>query len=152
MPSSLLDHLQSILPLVEKIEDEIVCEKTEKLGEMVSQMFEVMQKIAKFLCEYVKRGRFSRRALFWIPQMLMITERTGAALFASKDKVGIKELDEELANVIKQFQNAVNVEALCIAKNTGKHSLSQYSVRPFLIALCRGEVSTRAAQSYQDRL
>ncbi len=152
MPSSLLDHLQSILPLVEKVADDIVCEETEILGKIMSQMFEVMQKIAKFLCEYVKRGRFSRRSLFWIPQMLMIAERAGAALFSSKDKDRIKELDEELANLIKHFQNAVGLEALLLARAAGKHSLSQYSVRPLLIALCRAEVSTRAAQSYQDRL
>ena len=108
-------------------------------------MFEVMQKIAKFLCEYVRRGRFSRRFLFRVPQLLMIAERTGAALFSSKDKDDIKEMDEELANVIKHFLNAVDVETLRQAKSTGKHSLSQYSVCPFLIALCRAEAATRAA-------
>ena len=94
-------------------------------------MFEVMQKIAKFLCEYVRRGRAGRRSLFWIPQMLMIAERAKAAIFSSKDKDSIKEMDEELANVIKEFLNAVDVEALRQAKSTGKHSLFQYSVRPF---------------------
>jgi len=152
MPSCLLDHLQRFLPLAEQVADEIVCEETEILGKMMSQMFEVMQKIAKFLCEYVKRGRFSRRSSFWMPHMLMIAERTGAALFSSKDKDRIKELDEELANVIKHFLNAVDVEALRLARTAGKHSLSQYSVRPFLMALCRAEASTRAAYTYQDRL
>ena len=145
MPSSLLDHLNRILPLAEKVADEIVCEETDMLGKIMSQMLEVMQKIAIFLCEYVKRGRFSRRSLFWIPQMLMIAERTGAALFSSKDKDRIKELDEELANVIKHFLNAVDVEALRLTRTAGKHSLSQYSVHPFLMALCRAEASTRAA-------
>ena len=125
MPSSLLDHLRRILPLAEQVADEIVCEETEILRKIMQQMFEVMQKIAKFLCEYVKRGRFSRRSLFWIPQILMITERTGSALFLSKDKDKIEELDEELANVSRQFQNAVDVEALRLAKSIGKHSLSQ---------------------------
>ncbi len=145
IPSSLLEHLQRILPLAEKVADEIVCEETDMLGKIMSQMFAVMQKIAEFLCEYVKRGRFSRRSLFWIPQMLMIAERTGAALFSSKDKDRIRELDEELANVIKHFLNAMDVEALRLARTMGKHSLSEYSVRPFLIALCRARVSTQAA-------
>ena len=145
MPSSLLGHLHRILPLAEKVADEIVCEETDVLGKIMSQMFEVMQKIAKFLCEYVKRGRFSGWSLFWIPQMLMIAERTGAALFSLKDKDRIKELDEELANVIKHFLNAVDVEALRLARIAGKHSLSECSVCPFLMALCRAEASTRAA-------
>ena len=62
MPSSLLGHVQRILPLAELVADEIVCEETELLSEVMPRMFEVMQKIAKFLCEYVRRGRFSRRS------------------------------------------------------------------------------------------
>ena len=83
--------------------------------------------------------------------MLMIAERTGAALFSSKDKESIKEMDEELANVIKHFLNAVDVETLRQSKSTGKHSLSQSSARPFLRAWCRAETATQAAQTYRDR-
>ena len=80
MPSSLLNQLQRILPLADKVADEIVCEETEILDEIMPRMFEVMQKIAKFLCNYVRRGNLSRWSLFWIPQLLMIAERTGLAL------------------------------------------------------------------------
>jgi hypothetical protein len=96
MPSNLLDRLQRILPLADKVANEIVSEETEILDKVIPRMFEVMQKIAKFLCDYVKRGRFSMRSLFWIPQMLMIAERTGDALIYSKDKEMIEEMDEEL--------------------------------------------------------
>ena len=124
MPPSLLDQLQRILPLADKVADEIVCEETEILEKIMPRMFDVMQKIAKFLCDYVRRGHFSRRSLFWIPQILMIAERTGAALFASKDKDSMKEMDEELADVIKDFLNAVNVETLRLARRIGRHPLS----------------------------
>ena len=67
MPSSLLDQLQRILPLADKVTDEIVCEETEILEKIMPRMFEVMQKIATFLCGYVKRGHLSRWSLFWIP-------------------------------------------------------------------------------------
>src|SRR5258706_4015756 len=76
MPSSLLDQLQRILPLADKVANDIVCEETEILEKIMPRMFEVMQRIAKFLCDYVKRGHLSRRSLVWIPQMLMIAERT----------------------------------------------------------------------------
>ena len=64
MPSGLLDRLKRILPLADKVADEIVCEEAEILDELMPRMFEVMQKVAKFSCDYVKRGRFSRRSSF----------------------------------------------------------------------------------------
>ena len=57
----------------------------------------------------------------------------------------MKEMDEELADVIKDFLNAVNVEALRLARRIGRHSLSQYRMRPFSLAFCRAGVSTQAA-------
>ena len=64
MPSSLLDRLQRIFPSADKVADEIVSEETDILDEIMPRMFEVMQKVAKFLCDYVKRGRFSRPSSF----------------------------------------------------------------------------------------
>ena len=64
MPPSLLDRLQRILPSADKVADEIVSEETDILDEIMPRMFEVMQKIARFLCDYVKRGRFSRPSSF----------------------------------------------------------------------------------------
>ncbi len=37
----------------------------------------------------------------------------------------IEEMDRELTKVIEDFDRAVNVEALRLAKETGKHALSQ---------------------------
>jgi hypothetical protein len=155
MPSSLLDRLQRILPLADKVADEIVSEETDILDKIMPRMFEVMQKIAKFLCDYVKRGRFSRWSLFWILQTLMIAERTGDALIFSKDKEMIEAMDGELANVIEDFTRAVHVEALRLAKRSGMHSLSQQRGSVFSIVLCRASrarSSTQAAQTYRDRL
>ena len=64
MPSVLLDRLQRILPFADKVADEIVCEETELLEEMIPRMFERMQWVAKFCCGYVKRGRFGRQSSF----------------------------------------------------------------------------------------
>jgi hypothetical protein len=60
MPSDLLDRMQRVLPLANKAAEQIVCEETEILEEIIPRMFEVMQKIARFSCDYVKRGRFGR--------------------------------------------------------------------------------------------
>ena len=56
MPASLLDRLQRVLPLANNVADEVVCEETEILEKVIPQMFEVMQRVAKFSCDYVRRG------------------------------------------------------------------------------------------------
>ena len=54
MPSALLDRLQRILPLGKKVADDVVCEETEILDKVIQRMFEVMQMVAEFSCNYVK--------------------------------------------------------------------------------------------------
>ena len=60
MPSDLLDRLQRILFFADKVVNDIVGEETEILEKTIPEMFEVMQKVANFSCEYVKGGRFGR--------------------------------------------------------------------------------------------
>jgi len=58
--------------------------------------------------------------LVWILQLLMITERTLGGLVRPEK---IEEMEEELAKVIEDFDRAVNVEALRLAKETSKQTL-----------------------------
>lgn len=60
MPMNLLNRLQHILFFADKVSAEIVCEETEILEQAIPKMFEVMQTVAKFTCDYVRRGRFGR--------------------------------------------------------------------------------------------
>ena len=53
--------------------------------------------------------------------MLMSTERVLGGL-AHPEK--IEEMDRELTKVIEDFDRAVNVEALRLAKETSKHSFT----------------------------
>ena len=64
MPSGLFDRLQRILLFADKVADEIVCEETDILEKIIPRMFEVMQRVAIFSCDYVKRGRFGRKISF----------------------------------------------------------------------------------------
>ena len=52
--------------------------------------------------------------------MLMIAERTLSGLVHPGK---IEEMDKELTKVIEDFDRAMNVEALRLAKETSKHSL-----------------------------
>ena len=49
----------------------------------------------------------------------------------------IEEMDRELTNVIEDFGCAVDVEALCLAKETGKHLSSQPRDILFSVVSCR---------------
>jgi len=62
MPASILDRLQRILLFAEKVADEIAYEETEILEKTIPRMFEVMERVAKFSCDYVRRGRFGRQS------------------------------------------------------------------------------------------
>jgi len=59
MLSGLCDRMQRILPLAKQAADEIVSEETKILKELIPRMFEVMHKVAKISCSYVKRGKWS---------------------------------------------------------------------------------------------
>jgi hypothetical protein len=60
-----LDRLQRILLFADKVADEIVGEETEILEKTIPRMFEVMQTVARFSCNYVKRGRFGGQSSLW---------------------------------------------------------------------------------------
>ena len=60
MLSGLFDQLKSILPLAEKVMEDISGEGEETLEEIIPRMFEIMQTIARFSCGYVRRGTYGR--------------------------------------------------------------------------------------------
>ena len=64
MPSCIFDRLQRILFFADKVADEIVGEETDILEKTIPRMFQVMQTVATFLCNYVKRGRFGGQSCF----------------------------------------------------------------------------------------
>ena len=68
-------------------------------------------------------------------------------IFSSKTVGGparpdaIEDMDRELTRVIEDFDRAVNVEALRLAKETGKHVLAQYGKSSLSLVTCRTTVS-----------
>jgi len=58
--------------------------------------------------------------MLWILQVLMTTARTAGGLVYPEI---IEEMERELAKAIEDFDRAVDVEALRLAKKTGMHSL-----------------------------
>ena len=119
MPSGLCDRVQRILPLVRQVADEIVSEETKILKDLIPRMFQVMHRVAKLSCEYVRRGRCSSPRF---DKVLTIVARTiGGPAYPEM----IEEMDRELTKVIEDFDRAMNFEALRLANETSKLSSSQ---------------------------
>jgi len=59
MASGLYDRVQHILPLAEQVANEIVSKETKILKELIPRMFDVMNRVARLSCDYVKRGEQS---------------------------------------------------------------------------------------------
>ena len=104
MLSGLLDRLRRILPLAKKAADEIFCDETDILEIILPRTFDVMHRVAEFLCDYVRRGRHS----FY-------------SGLAYREK--IEEMDTKLTEVNEDLGRAM--DALRFAKETGKHLLPQ---------------------------
>jgi len=62
MPARLLDQLQRISFFANEVADGTVYGETEIVGKTILRMFEVMQMVAEYSCDYVRRGRFSRQS------------------------------------------------------------------------------------------
>ena len=78
----------------------------------------------------------------------MITARTSGGPAHSEK---IEEMDRELTKVIDDFNHAVDVEALRLAKKNGKHLF------PYLVIIdsngsCRARVFAYTAQTRRDRI
>jgi len=118
MPLDLLDRLDRILFFADKVADEVSDEETEILKKTISRMFKVMEKVAECSCNYVKRGRFGEQSACLNFAMLMIVERTLSGL-AHPHR--IDEMSKELTKVIEDFDRAMDVETLRLAKESSKH-------------------------------
>ncbi len=59
MPLGLLDRLTRILPFADVVAEEIVCDEMDLLEKIIPRMFEVMHRVAKMSCDYVKHGRWT---------------------------------------------------------------------------------------------
>jgi len=118
MPLDLLDRLERILFFADKVADEISDEETKILKRTISKMFKVMENVAECSFDYVKRGRFGEQSAFLNLAMLMIAERTLSGL-AHPHR--IEEMSKELTKVIEDFDRAMDVETLRLAKESSKH-------------------------------
>ena len=64
IPLNLFDRLQRVLPLVDRVADETVCEETDVMEKIIPQMFTVMQRVVEHSCNYVRRGRLGTKSVF----------------------------------------------------------------------------------------
>ena len=70
--------------------------------------------------------------------MLMIAEGMTVGPISRE---AIEEMDRNLTKVIEDFDRAVNVEALRLVKEAGKHALARSGEGAFSTVSCRAAVS-----------
>jgi len=58
IPLGLLAMLKRILPFADIVAEKIDCEMTDLLEGIIPRVFEVMHRVAKISCDYVKHGRW----------------------------------------------------------------------------------------------
>jgi len=80
---------------------------------------------------------------FLIRQLLTVVVKISAELGYQET---IEEMDRDLTKVIEDFERAVNVEVLRLAKETGKLSSSQNSDSEISVASCRASTFAWATQ------
>jgi len=90
--------------LARKVSDEIVSEETEISKGLTPQMFEVMCRVAKSPCNYVKLA--GDHIISRLDKLLMIA---GRRISGPAYPEMIKEMERELNKVIEDFGLAVNV-------------------------------------------
>ena len=117
MPLWLLDRLQRILPLADKVADEIDDKQTEILAKIIPEMYEVMHRVARFSCDYVKRGK--QPSPGFSSGVLMIAVRTGGRA-GPAFRNEIDDMDRDLTKITEDFLRAVDVETLRVVKRTGE--------------------------------
>ena len=64
IPLSLFGQFQRVLPLAESVAEEIVCEETDIWDEIIPRMLKVMQGVAEYSCDYVRRAELGERSSF----------------------------------------------------------------------------------------
>ena len=59
-PLGLFDQLECVLSLMHETPGVILLEEPDFFKELIPQMFKVMQRVAKYSCDYVRCGSFGR--------------------------------------------------------------------------------------------
>ena len=81
--------------------------------------------------------------------MLMIAEGMAGGPVSRE---AIAEMDGHLTKVIEDFDRAVNIEALRLVRETGKHVLAQSGEDGFSTVSCRATIFARVSRTCQSRL
>ena len=106
--------------MAKQVADDNVSEEKEILKELIPRMFEVMYRVAKLSCDYVKRGRWSSPR-FEKSVLIIAARTTGDPPYPEI----IGEIDKALIELIEYFDRVMSSEALRLANETGKLSFFQ---------------------------
>ena len=87
--------------------------------------------------------------MLWIQRMLMIAEGMAGGPVSGE---AIEEMDRNLTKVIEDFDRAINIEALRLVKEAGKHASTQSGEGAFSTVSCRAAIFARVSRTCQGWL
>ena len=87
--------------------------------------------------------------MLWIQQMLMIAEGMAGGLVSLE---AIEEMDKNLTKGIEDFDWAINIKALRLVKEAGKHTLTQSGKGVSSTGSCRAVIFARVSRTCQGWL
>ena len=131
MVSDLAEHVNRISPLINRAQETVVENsvvergETDLLEEALCNMFDLIKKVALFICDYVKESPASMFHLSDDPSVIWCSAgRAIKATISSEDQNKIRELVDAFGKLGKDFDRAVNVENLITIRNIGKYENS----------------------------
>jgi hypothetical protein len=121
--SDLASQLKRILPFAEKAIEESVEESTDLLRRTIERLYTAMIDTAQFICVYVKQSRFSTYILLYhFPKANFDAERATKFIISPQTQERINGFKDEFGKLVEDFDRAVDIETMKIARNIGKQN------------------------------
>jgi hypothetical protein len=126
MVSDLADQIGRILPFAKQVLEEITYEDTDLLEGAVRKLYDLIMDTAEFICDYVRRSP-TIMSHFTVNKLLDWSreERTAKSFVSREDQEKVISLQEDFNKLKEDFDRAVDVESLRMARINGNTTSSR---------------------------
>jgi hypothetical protein len=91
------------------------------LRRTIEKLYTVIMDVAQFACVYVKQSRFSTQILLYhFPKTDLEAEKVTKLTVSSQAYERINGFQDEFEKLVEDFDRAIDIETMKIARNIGK--------------------------------
>jgi hypothetical protein len=91
------------------------------LRRTIERLYTTVIDVAQFSCDYVKQNRFRTHALsHYLTKPDVRTGRAASSVIALETREKINTFKEDFSKLVEDFNRAVDVETMKIARNIGE--------------------------------